>query len=95
MLSLLPQLLKQLNRPHEAVLQFSWALDFNRGGPVNQVSGTLVREGGGREGGREGMEGSREISLIDRVTGGLHVAFLPTAPLPGASQVAWNTLLSL
>lgn len=25
-----PQLLKKLKRPHEAVLNFSWALDFSR-----------------------------------------------------------------
>ncbi len=37
-LSSLPrQLLKKLNRPHEAVLQFSWALDFNRSSGNTQI----------------------------------------------------------
>ena len=38
------------------MLQFSWALDFNRGGSANQVSDTAV---GGREGEREGEERGR------------------------------------
>lgn len=33
----LTQILKKLNRPHEAVLQFSWALDFSRSGTSSHI----------------------------------------------------------
>ena len=54
-LSLSPQLLKKLKRAHEAVLNFSWALDFSRHGgsshiqeevdEMYQVSGAEGRNG--------------------------------------------------
>ena len=71
-----PQLLKQLNRPHEAVLQFSWALEFNRGGSANQVRDRGV---GGREG-----RGCNGAAVFDT---GHHVPLLPTA-LGFASSLA-------
>lgn len=37
LLPFLLQILKSLNRSHEAVLQFSWALDFSRSVPSSHI----------------------------------------------------------